>query len=98
GAEGAGNWSWYVQRLRDEGLGDAGLILLAIGAAGAVYDLVRRHVAASPPNGGEMETDAAPTLPARTASQFIAVLLVLTLGRFLWLGGVTVRFERNLMP
>ena len=98
GAEGAGNWSWYVQRLRDEGLGDAGLILLAVGAAGAVYDLVRAHVAASPPNGGEMENDAARTLPARTASQFIAVLLVLTLGWFLWLGGVTVRFERNLMP
>jgi 4-amino-4-deoxy-L-arabinose transferase-like glycosyltransferase len=41
GAEGAANWRWYLARLRTDGLGDAGLAVFAVGAAGVAYDLVR---------------------------------------------------------
>jgi hypothetical protein len=91
GAEGTNNWSWYLSRLRDEGLGSAGFAVLAVGAAGVVLDLVRTRAPA------RHDEDAA-TLSPRTGAWFAAVMLITVLGWFAWLGGVTVRFERNLMP
>jgi 4-amino-4-deoxy-L-arabinose transferase-like glycosyltransferase len=94
GAEGTANWSWYLRRLRDEGLGAAGFTLLAAGAAGVAYDAARalrsRAIDASPRGEGDSVR--------AYGAVYAAILSFLALAWFGWLGAVTVRFERNLMP
>jgi hypothetical protein len=95
GAEGSSNWGWYVSRLRDDGLGIAGMTLLAIGAAGVVADMI----------GAMRDVQRASSDGVRDAARarlrgalFAFVVLGAALAWFAWLGHVRVRFERNLMP
>lgn len=83
GAEGNGNWGWYLMRLRQEGLGSTGLGLLVLGLAGVLVDTIRPQRSCAGRDGG----------PA------IALVIAATaIAWFGWLGLVRVRFERNLIP
>ena len=83
GAEGDGNWGWYLMRLRQEGLGTAGMVLFGLGLLGVADDTVRRA----------RHDDA-----GRTGAAIAFVIAATALLWFLWLGSVRVRFERNLIP
>lgn len=83
GAEGDGNWAWYLMRMRQDGLGATGMALFAIGLAGVVADAV----AARGDRAGR-----------RVGAVIACVVAATALAWFLWLGSVRVRFERNLIP
>jgi hypothetical protein len=82
GAEGTANWLWYLTRLRQDGLGVPGMVLMATGCAGVLaWPMLAR---------GEREDSARRPLLA-------GVVLATAVLWFLWLGSVRVRFERNMM-
>jgi hypothetical protein len=71
--------------LRDDGLGIAGMVLVATGAAGVLHDLF----ASARSGHGE---------PHRSRALLAGSMLAFAIAWVTWLGTVTVRFERNLMP
>ena len=87
GAEGAANWSWYLARLYQQGLGGAGLVLLVGGGLLAAWDAVRGSARAHD------HRSAVSHRPFVALTLFAAAVLW-----FCWLGSVRVRFERNLLP
>jgi len=87
GAEGTANWSWYLTRLYQDGLGGVGLTLLCGGGLLVVWNALQRSVGAHPAR------------PERSRRPYVALaLLAAAVLWFCWLGSVRVRFERNLLP
>jgi len=93
GAEGSANWGWYLRRLHQTGSGTSGIALLAGGClAAALSPLMGRHAGSDGEATGEADDDR------RRADLVALVVTLLALAWFAWLGSVTVRFERNLLP
>ncbi len=86
GAEGEGNWGWYLSRLAVDGIGRVGLGLIALGWIGVAWDLLTRC------------RDSPRADAARKGAVIAAIVALTALLWFLWLGSVRVRFERNLLP
>jgi hypothetical protein len=87
GAEGTGNWEWYLTRLYQDGLGGVGLALLGLGCLLVVWDAARRSAPVNVDQGKQVR------------GPLVALaLLAAAVIWFCWLGSVRVRFERNLLP
>jgi hypothetical protein len=87
GAEGSANWGWYLTRLRQDGLGDLGLMFVVSGAVLSCIDAL-----------GRFHRSRAGAVPAQRRVWPVVALLLAALAWFGWLGSVRVRFERNLLP
>lgn len=89
GSEGDANWLWYLARLRSDGMGIVGMVLLAAGGLSAML-----------PDPDLRAADGAhrPQSLIRRNHRIALSILLLALAWFAWLGSVKVRFERNLLP
>ncbi len=86
GAEGNFNWGWYLRRLLDHGLGASGLAVLGCGLLASLWSV---------PQAWRERDEQGNLAYGRLVAAVITLTSLLWFG---WLGAVTVRFERNLIP